>query len=156
MWDYETGDYERTLKGHTDSVQDLAFDHTGKWLGKLKSTRFLFCCKMLIKGNVSMNTVSRLTMHLEGIFLCLSRQYNQTFVSTIFGDEFNMPGISFEFCRHFNSQVWPRIDLGDILGAKCYIFKSKARIEGENFFKSRLPSSNWVASALVPPKSFLS
>lgn len=32
IWDYETGDYERTLKGHTDSVQDLAFDHTGKWL----------------------------------------------------------------------------------------------------------------------------
>ena len=34
MWDYETGDYERTLKGHTDSVQDVAFDHTGKWLGE--------------------------------------------------------------------------------------------------------------------------
>ena len=34
LWDYETGDYERTLKGHTDSVQDIAFDHTGKWLGE--------------------------------------------------------------------------------------------------------------------------
>ena len=33
MWDYETGDYEKTLKGHTDIVQDLAFDHTGKFLG---------------------------------------------------------------------------------------------------------------------------
>ncbi|XP_067138314.1 lissencephaly-1 homolog isoform X3 [Centruroides vittatus] len=32
VWDYETGDYEKTLKGHTDSVQDVAFDHTGKWL----------------------------------------------------------------------------------------------------------------------------
>ncbi|XP_006825041.1 lissencephaly-1 homolog [Saccoglossus kowalevskii] len=32
VWDYETGDYERTLKGHTDSVQDIAFDHTGKLL----------------------------------------------------------------------------------------------------------------------------
>ncbi|XP_013383657.1 lissencephaly-1 homolog [Lingula anatina] len=32
VWDYETGDYERTLKGHTDSVQDISFDHTGKWL----------------------------------------------------------------------------------------------------------------------------
>jgi len=30
VWDYETGDYERTLKGHTDSVQDLSFDHPGK------------------------------------------------------------------------------------------------------------------------------
>eukprot|EP00795_Rhopilema_esculentum_P015040 gene15040-6201_t len=32
VWDYETGDYEKTLKGHTDIVQDLAFDHTGKFL----------------------------------------------------------------------------------------------------------------------------
>ncbi|XP_013773075.1 lissencephaly-1 homolog [Limulus polyphemus] len=32
VWDYETGDYEKTMKGHTDSVQDIAFDHTGKWL----------------------------------------------------------------------------------------------------------------------------
>lgn len=32
VWDYESGDYERTLKGHTDSVQDICFDHTGKWL----------------------------------------------------------------------------------------------------------------------------
>ncbi|KAK3084392.1 hypothetical protein FSP39_012818, partial [Pinctada imbricata] len=32
LWDYETGDYERTLKGHTDTVQDVAFDHTGKYL----------------------------------------------------------------------------------------------------------------------------
>jgi WD40 repeat protein len=34
VWDYETGDHERTLKGHTDAVQDVAFDHTGKWLGE--------------------------------------------------------------------------------------------------------------------------
>jgi len=32
IWDYESGEYERTLKGHTGPVQDLAFDHTGKWL----------------------------------------------------------------------------------------------------------------------------
>lgn len=32
IWDYESGDYEKTLKGHTDSVQDLAFDPTGKIL----------------------------------------------------------------------------------------------------------------------------
>lgn len=34
VWDYETGDYERTLKGHTDAVQDLAFDHPGRHLGE--------------------------------------------------------------------------------------------------------------------------
>ena len=33
VWDFETGEYERTLKGHTDSVQDIAFDPTGKVLG---------------------------------------------------------------------------------------------------------------------------
>lgn len=32
IWDYETGDYERTLKGHTDSIQDIAFDSSGKFL----------------------------------------------------------------------------------------------------------------------------
>lgn len=34
VWDYESGDFERTLKGHTDAVQDIAFDHTGKLLGE--------------------------------------------------------------------------------------------------------------------------
>lgn len=32
VWDYEMGDFERTLKGHTDSVQDISFDQTGKLL----------------------------------------------------------------------------------------------------------------------------
>ncbi|CAF0796576.1 unnamed protein product [Adineta ricciae] len=32
IWDYESGEHERTLKGHTAPVQDIAFDHTGKWL----------------------------------------------------------------------------------------------------------------------------
>jgi len=35
VWDYETGDFERTLKGHTDSVQDISFDNSGKILGRL-------------------------------------------------------------------------------------------------------------------------
>lgn len=32
VWDFETGEYERTLKGHTDSIQDIAFDAGGKLL----------------------------------------------------------------------------------------------------------------------------
>lgn len=32
VWDYEAGDFERTLKGHTDSVQDVSFDRTGELL----------------------------------------------------------------------------------------------------------------------------
>lgn len=34
VWDFETGEYERSLKGHTDSVQDVAFDAQGKFLGE--------------------------------------------------------------------------------------------------------------------------
>ena len=37
VWDFETGDFERTLKGHTDSVQDLAFDAQGKILATCSS-----------------------------------------------------------------------------------------------------------------------
>jgi len=33
VWDYESGQFERTLKGHTDSVQDLAFNADGSMLG---------------------------------------------------------------------------------------------------------------------------
>ncbi|RUP47782.1 putative platelet-activating factor acetylhydrolase isoform 1B alpha subunit [Jimgerdemannia flammicorona] len=32
IWDYETGEFERTLKGHTKAVQDLAFDSKGNYL----------------------------------------------------------------------------------------------------------------------------
>lgn len=32
VWDFETGDFERTLKGHTDVVQDIAFDARGNML----------------------------------------------------------------------------------------------------------------------------
>ena len=34
VWDYEGGEFERTLKGHTNSVNDVAFDITGKMLGR--------------------------------------------------------------------------------------------------------------------------
>ena len=36
MWDFESGEFERSLKGHTDAVQDIAFDKTGKMLGKIR------------------------------------------------------------------------------------------------------------------------
>jgi platelet-activating factor acetylhydrolase IB subunit alpha len=34
IWDWETGDHERTLKGHTRAVTDVDFDHKGNLLGK--------------------------------------------------------------------------------------------------------------------------
>lgn len=33
IWDWETGEFERTLKGHTRHVTDLDFDSKGKLLG---------------------------------------------------------------------------------------------------------------------------
>lgn len=35
IWDYDSGDYERTLKGHTKAVQDIAFDAKGNFLGMM-------------------------------------------------------------------------------------------------------------------------
>ncbi|QRV74312.1 hypothetical protein RhiJN_02326 [Ceratobasidium sp. AG-Ba] len=32
LWDWETGEFDRTLKGHTRSVHDVEFDSKGKWL----------------------------------------------------------------------------------------------------------------------------
>ncbi|TFL07527.1 dynein regulator [Pterulicium gracile] len=32
LWDWETGEFERTLKGHTKAVMDLDFDHKGDLL----------------------------------------------------------------------------------------------------------------------------
>lgn len=32
VWDFETGDFEKTLKGHIDCVQDIAFNASGKLL----------------------------------------------------------------------------------------------------------------------------
>lgn len=34
VWDWETGDFERTLKGHTKAVQDVDFDSKGNFLGQ--------------------------------------------------------------------------------------------------------------------------
>ncbi|KAL1915652.1 uncharacterized protein VTP21DRAFT_6411 [Calcarisporiella thermophila] len=37
VWDYETGEFERTLKGHTKTVQDVAFDPKGNILASCSS-----------------------------------------------------------------------------------------------------------------------
>lgn len=34
VWDWETGDFERTVKGHTKAVQDVDFDSKGNLLGE--------------------------------------------------------------------------------------------------------------------------
>ncbi|KAL9715254.1 Lissencephaly-1 [Leucoagaricus gongylophorus] len=41
IWDWETGEFERTLKGHTKSVNDLNFDHKGHLLVTCSSDLFI-------------------------------------------------------------------------------------------------------------------
>jgi hypothetical protein len=36
IWDWETGEFERTLKGHTRAVLDVDFDHKGNLLGQCR------------------------------------------------------------------------------------------------------------------------
>jgi platelet-activating factor acetylhydrolase IB subunit alpha len=43
LWDYETGEFDRTLKGHTLAVQDIAFDQAGKFLGTAALTSLFGC-----------------------------------------------------------------------------------------------------------------
>ncbi|CAD6188412.1 unnamed protein product [Caenorhabditis auriculariae] len=59
VWDYESGEYERTLKGHTEAVQDIAFDSTGKLLVscsadmtvKLWEFGGMYSCLKTLKGH---------------------------------------------------------------------------------------------------------
>jgi len=37
VWDYESGEFERSLRGHTDSVQSIAFDPTGNIMASVSS-----------------------------------------------------------------------------------------------------------------------
>ncbi|KAG2019972.1 miller-Dieker lissencephaly protein [Coprinopsis cinerea AmutBmut pab1-1] len=41
IWDWETGEFERTLKGHTKPVNDLDFDHKGHLLVTCSSDLFI-------------------------------------------------------------------------------------------------------------------
>jgi platelet-activating factor acetylhydrolase IB subunit alpha len=52
IWDYETGDFERTLKGHTKAVQDIAFDPKGNYLGKLLSVYCLTNLFVYSRANI--------------------------------------------------------------------------------------------------------
>ena len=41
LWDYESGSFEKTLKGHTASVNSVAFDPTGKYLSSASGVYFI-------------------------------------------------------------------------------------------------------------------
>lgn len=50
VWDFESGEFERTLKGHTDTVQDIVFNSSGKLLGIIFSVRVLTLTDILIEA----------------------------------------------------------------------------------------------------------
>lgn len=37
IWDWESGEFERTIKGHTKAVMDVDFDNTGNFMGQSSS-----------------------------------------------------------------------------------------------------------------------
>lgn len=59
VWDYESGEFERTLKGHTGSVNDVAFNSTGSALAscsadltvKLWEFEQTYECSKTLKGH---------------------------------------------------------------------------------------------------------
>ncbi|XP_019850069.1 PREDICTED: lissencephaly-1 homolog [Amphimedon queenslandica] len=74
IWDYETGDHERSLKGHTDAVQDLAFDHTGKVLASCSADMSIrlwdfttFTCTKTLQGHD--HNISSIVFMPSGDFL---------------------------------------------------------------------------------------
>lgn len=42
IWDWETGEFERTLKSHTKSVSDVDFDSKGSLLGEFSPASMLW------------------------------------------------------------------------------------------------------------------
>ena len=49
LWDYESGSFEKTLKGHTASVNSVAFDPTGKYLSSASGVYLVFIIGYVIK-----------------------------------------------------------------------------------------------------------
>eukprot|EP01095_Lingulamoeba_sp_RSL-Kostka_P011113 TRINITY_DN4152_c0_g1_i1.p1 TRINITY_DN4152_c0_g1~~TRINITY_DN4152_c0_g1_i1.p1 ORF type:complete len:406 (+),score=132.85 TRINITY_DN4152_c0_g1_i1:122-1339(+) len=59
LWDYESGDFEKTLRGHTGAVQDVCFENSGHLLAscsadlniKLWNTQSNYECIKTLKGH---------------------------------------------------------------------------------------------------------
>ncbi len=73
VWDFESGEFERTLKGHTNAVQSLDFDHSGNFLGSLSFFSFLF---LHIFANKKMLTIQQYP--LQPIYPSKSGIFNAT------------------------------------------------------------------------------
>uniref|UniRef100_A0A1I7X8G4 WD_REPEATS_REGION domain-containing protein n=1 Tax=Heterorhabditis bacteriophora TaxID=37862 RepID=A0A1I7X8G4_HETBA len=83
IWDFESGEFERSLKGHTDSVQDIAFDKTGKMLGLylMYICFFKFSIKISCSADISIKV-----WEFGGSYSCLK---------TLKGHDHNISSVSF-------------------------------------------------------------
>ena len=52
IWDWETGEFERTLKGHTKAIMDVDFDHKGHLLGEFSILYALKGCFLTSRSDV--------------------------------------------------------------------------------------------------------
>jgi WD40 repeat protein len=57
IWDWETGEFERTLKGHTKAIMDVDFDHKGHLLGELLIQCLLKGCFLTTRSDVFFRSV---------------------------------------------------------------------------------------------------
>ncbi|CAK9300407.1 unnamed protein product [Gordionus sp. m RMFG-2023] len=74
IWDFESGEFEKSLKGHTDSVQDIAFDSLGKLLASCSADMSIkiwdfqsFECVRTLQGHD--HNVSSITFTPNGDYL---------------------------------------------------------------------------------------
>ncbi|CAG8655565.1 2520_t:CDS:2, partial [Paraglomus occultum] len=75
IWDYETGEFERTLKGHTKAVQDIAFDPKGNFLGTSAYDNTILLCRSDDKG-----------LDLQNDYKC---------VKTLYGHDHSVSSVAF-------------------------------------------------------------
>lgn len=50
IWDWEGGDFERTVKGHTKAVMDVDYDGKGAYMGECIRTEVLGGMQVKVRG----------------------------------------------------------------------------------------------------------
>ena len=82
LWDYESGEYERSLKGHTNAVRDLAFDGPGEHLASCASDMTVrvwelesFDCIKVLRGHD--HTISSVAFTPDSAFIVSGSRDNE-------------------------------------------------------------------------------